>query len=171
MAFSEVFTGLQTGTIDGQENPVEVPLANKLYEVQKYLSMTNHINDAFILALSDQKWSSLSADQQSILQAAADETAQYKTSYDEEQATKAVTELKAQGMQVNDLTPAGLAEFRQASKALYPKFSDLIGRNSSTRRSTLRRRARERPDPASKPAPAFGLARSPRIPSVQIGRP
>jgi TRAP-type transport system periplasmic protein len=128
MAFSEVFTGLQTGTIDGQENPVEVPLANKLYEVQKYLSMTNHINDAFILALSDQKWSSLSADQQSILQAAADETAQYKTSYDEDQATKAVTELKAQGMQVNDLTPAGLAEFRQASKALYPKFSDLIGK-------------------------------------------
>ena len=50
MAFSEVFTGLQTGTIDGQENPVEVPLTNKLYEVQDYLSITDHIHDAFVLA-------------------------------------------------------------------------------------------------------------------------
>jgi tripartite ATP-independent transporter DctP family solute receptor len=128
MAFSEVFTGLQTGTIDGQENPVEVPLSNKLYEVQQYLSMTNHINDAFVLALSDKKWSAMSADQQGILQAAADETAQYKTTFDEEQAAKARTELEAKGMKINELTPAGLAEFRSASEALHPQFSELIGK-------------------------------------------
>jgi TRAP-type C4-dicarboxylate transport system substrate-binding protein len=128
MAFSEVFTGLQTGTIDGQENPVEVPLSNKLYEVQQYLSMTNHINDAFVLALSDKKWSALSPEQQGILQAAADETAQYKTTFDEDQATKARTELEAKGMKINELTPAGLAEFRSASEALHPKFSELIGK-------------------------------------------
>jgi tripartite ATP-independent transporter DctP family solute receptor len=128
MAFSEVFTGLQTGTIDGQENPVEVLLSNKLYEVQQYLSMTNHINDAFVLALSDKKWSALSPEQQTILQSAADETAQYKTTYDEEQATKAQTELEAKGMKINELTPDGLAEFRAASEALHPKFSELIGK-------------------------------------------
>jgi tripartite ATP-independent transporter DctP family solute receptor len=128
MAFSEVFTGLQTGTIDGQENPVEVPLTNKLYEVQDYLSMTNHINDAFILALSDKKWSSLDDSQKTILQDVATETATFKTTYDADEAKKAVAELEKQGMKVNELSPEATAEFKKISESLYPKFSELIGK-------------------------------------------
>jgi TRAP-type C4-dicarboxylate transport system substrate-binding protein len=70
----------------------------------------------------------MSPEQQGILQAAADETAQYKTTFDEEQATKARTDLEAKGMKINELTPDGLAEFRAASEALHPKFSELIGK-------------------------------------------
>jgi tripartite ATP-independent transporter DctP family solute receptor len=127
MDFSEVFTALQTGTINGQENPVEVPATNKFSGVQKYLSMTNHMSDAFVLGISDAKWNSLSAAQQEQLQTAATETAQFKTKNDADQAAAQVKAMQQQGMQVNELSPEGLAQFREKARALYPKFADLIG--------------------------------------------
>lgn len=129
MAFSEVFTGLQTGTIDGQENPIEVPWTNKFSEVQKYLSLTNHINDAWVLALSSKKWDALTDAQHKILTDASDETATFKTGYDSKQAKTQVKELEAQGMKVNTLSPAGLEKFKAVSKSLYPVFSDLVGKD------------------------------------------
>lgn len=127
MDFSEVFTALQTGTIDGQENPVEVPLANKFYQVQKYLSMTNHMTDAYVLGISHKKWNAFTVEQQKELQAAATETAQFKTNYDTDQAAKQIKELEQHGMKVNELSDAGLAQFREKARALYPQFEDVIG--------------------------------------------
>ena len=128
MAFSEVFTGLQTGTINGQENPIEVPWTNKFSEVQKYVSLTNHINDAWVLALSSKKWDGLSEAQKKALTDASAETATFKTGYDEEQSKKQLDELAAKGMKVNELSAAGLEEFKATSKSLYPQFSELIGK-------------------------------------------
>jgi tripartite ATP-independent transporter DctP family solute receptor len=128
MAFSEVFTGLQTGTIDGQENPIEVPWTNKFSEVQKYVSLTNHINDAWVLALSSKKWDTLSADQKKALTDASVETATFKTGYDAEQAKKQLDELTAKGMKANELSAASIEEFKAVSKSLYPEFSKLIGK-------------------------------------------
>jgi tripartite ATP-independent transporter DctP family solute receptor len=128
MAFSEVFTGLQTGTIDGQENPIEVPWTNKFSEVQKYVSLTHHINDAWVLALSSKKWDSLNADQKKILTDASAETATFKTEYDAEQSEKQLAELTAKGMKANEPTAAGLEQFKAVSKSLYPDFSKLIGK-------------------------------------------
>jgi tripartite ATP-independent transporter DctP family solute receptor len=127
MDFSEVFTALQTGTIDGQENPVEVPVANKFNQVQKYLSMTNHMSDAFVLAVSDQKWNDLSKKQQDAMQKAASETEKYKTKYDADQSAKQIAQLKSQGMKVNTLSKSAVADFRDKARALYPQFRDLIG--------------------------------------------
>jgi tripartite ATP-independent transporter DctP family solute receptor len=128
MAFSEVFTGLQTGTIDGQENPIEVPWTNKFSEVQKYVSLTHHINDAWVLALSSKKWDSLNEDQQKVLTDASAETATFKTEYDAEQSEKQLAELTAKGMKANEPTAAGLEQFKAVSKSLYPDFSKLIGK-------------------------------------------
>ena len=128
MAFSEVFTGLQTGTIDGQENPIEVPWTNKFSEVQKYVSLTHHINDAWVLALSSKKWDSLNEDQKKILTDASAETATFKTEYDAEQSEKQLAELTAKGMKANEPTAAGLEQFKAVSKSLYPEFSKLIGK-------------------------------------------
>jgi tripartite ATP-independent transporter DctP family solute receptor len=128
MAFSEVFTGLQTGTIDGQENPIEVPWTNKFSEVQKYVSLTHHINDAWVLALSSKKWDSLNEDQKKILTDASAETATFKTEYDAEQSEKQLAELTAKGMKANEPTAAGLEQFKAVSKSLYPDFSKLIGK-------------------------------------------
>jgi tripartite ATP-independent transporter DctP family solute receptor len=127
MDFSEVFTALQTGTIDGQENPVEVPVANKFFQVQKYLSMTNHMSDAFVLALSDAKWSALSKKQQDAMQKAASETSTFKTKYDADQSAKQIAQLKSQGMTVNNLSNSAVGAFRDKARALYPQFRDLIG--------------------------------------------
>jgi len=127
MDFSEVFTALQTGTIDGQENPVEVPVANKFYQVQKYLSLTNHMSDAFVLALSDAKWDSLSKKQQDAMEKAGAETGTFKTKYDADQSTKQIAELKNNGMKVNKLSDSAVADFRDKARALYPQFRDLIG--------------------------------------------
>jgi tripartite ATP-independent transporter DctP family solute receptor len=128
MAFSEVFTGLQTGTIDGQENPIEVPWTNKFSEVQKYVSLTHHINDAWVLALSSKKWDSLTEDQKKILTDASAETATFKTEYDAEQSEKQLAELTAKGMKANEPTAAGIEQFKAVSKSLYPEFSKLIGK-------------------------------------------
>ena len=74
LPFPQLFEALRAGKFDGQENPIEVPWTNKFSEVQKYVSMTNHINDAWVLALSSKKWATLSADQQKALTDASAET-------------------------------------------------------------------------------------------------
>ncbi|WP_334171228.1 DctP family TRAP transporter solute-binding subunit [Sinomonas sp.] len=127
MNFSEVYTALQTGAINGQENPVEVPATNKFAEVQKYLSMTNHMSDAFVLALSDKKWKSLDSNAQQALQAAADDTAAFKTKNDADLADQQIKQLESQGMKVNDLTPDGAAQFKKIARSLYPEFADTVG--------------------------------------------
>ena len=127
MNFSEVFTGLQTGSIDGQENPVEVPATNKFAEVQKYLSMTNHMSDAFILAMSDKKWNSIDSADRATLSAAAADTATFKTTNDAALVKRQVKDLQSQGMKVNQLSPSGLASFKKVARSLYPQFADAVG--------------------------------------------
>jgi tripartite ATP-independent transporter DctP family solute receptor len=127
MDFTEVYTALQLGVIDGQENPVEVPLANKFYEVQDYLSLTNHIADAYILGMNGDKFSGLDEEAQQILLDAAAETAEFKRQQDDEEAEKAIAELEENGMQVNELSAEQMAAFQEEAVKLYPQFESLIG--------------------------------------------
>ncbi|MGN8025256.1 DctP family TRAP transporter solute-binding subunit [Microbacterium sp. 22242] len=127
MAFSEVYTALQTGAIDGQENPVEVPASNKFAEVQKYISMTNHMSDAFILALSDKKWNALDKAAQKAVQAAADDTATYKTKNDASLADKQLSQLEAAGMKKNDLPASAVTQLKGIARSLYPSFAGDVG--------------------------------------------
>jgi TRAP-type transport system periplasmic protein len=127
MDFTEVYTALQLGVIDGQENPIEVPLANKFYEVQKYLSLTNHIVDGYILGMNQDKFSEMDEEAQQILRDAAAETAKFKREYDDEQTTKTIDELESNGMEVNELTDEQMAEFQAEAEKLYPQFEALIG--------------------------------------------
>ena len=156
MAFSEVFTGLQTGTINGQENPIEVPWTNKFSEVQKYVSLTNHINDAWVLALSSKKWGTLSEDQKKSLTDASAETATFKTGYDAEQSKKQLDELAAKGMKVNELSclrPRGIqGRLQEPVPAVLP----------ADRQGILRPGDRLHQPPAS---PARGRERLPGLPA------
>ncbi|MHA6631796.1 DctP family TRAP transporter solute-binding subunit [Pseudonocardia sichuanensis] len=127
MDFTEVYTALQLGVIDGQENPVEVPLANKFYEVQEYLSLTGHIADAYVLGINQDKFDGLDPDSQQVLRDAAQETTQFKREYDDTEAAAAIETLKAEGMQVNELTAAQREAFRAEAEKLYPQFESLIG--------------------------------------------
>jgi tripartite ATP-independent transporter DctP family solute receptor len=125
--FSEVYTAMQLGVIDGQENPVEVPVANKFDEVQKYLSMTGHIADAYVLGINKKKWEGYDAATQKALLDAARETAAWKADYDDKEAAKQVDELASKGMKVNELSDAELAPFREKARALYPTLKDAAG--------------------------------------------
>lgn len=127
MDFSEVYNALQLGVIDGQENPVEVPLANNFYEVQDYLSMTNHIVDGFVLGMNTDLFAGLSDEQQQTIRAVAKETADWKQQYDAKQEEEILAQLKSQGMEINELSDAGREEFRSIAQGIYPEFEDKIG--------------------------------------------
>jgi tripartite ATP-independent transporter DctP family solute receptor len=120
MALSEVFVALQTGVMDGQENPLTQIYSSKFQEVQKHLSMTGHVYTPAFLATGKNKFASLPADVQAILAQAAKDTQAYVY----EQAAKLDNELldkiKAAGVKVNE---ADKDAFIGASKAVYDDFA------------------------------------------------
>lgn len=77
MAFTEVYTALQTGAVDGQDNPLPTVKDAKFYEVTDQIVLTSHLVDLNYLAISKKVWDGLSADQQATVQAAADEAAEF----------------------------------------------------------------------------------------------
>jgi TRAP-type transport system periplasmic protein len=112
LPFSELFSALETKTVDGQENPFNTILSSKFFEVQKYLSVTNHVYSPWIVLASKKWWDGLSKAEQKILQDAAVASRDYERKDTRDEAGKALAELKAKGMQINELTPAESARMR-----------------------------------------------------------
>lgn len=127
MAFSEVYSALQLGAIDGQENPVEVPLNNKFAEVQGHLNMTQHVADSFVLALSDRAWNRIPEESRSAVQEAADEMIAAHNSAEIAAEQDVVVQLQEQGMQVNMFAEGELEKVQEIARGIYPRFNDLIG--------------------------------------------
>lgn len=123
MSFSELYSALETRTVDGQENPFSVILSNKFYEVQKYLGVTNHTYSTNIILISKKFWDTLSPDEQKILQDAAIEARDYQRKVSREQAKAAIDELKAKGMEINEIAPAELDRMRAKTRPIAEKFS------------------------------------------------
>ena len=126
MAFGEVYNALQLKTIDGQENPVDVPMSSKFNEVQKYITVSNHMADAWIVGMNNSKFSKLSADQQKVITDASKELQSWKLTYDKEQDNAALQTLKSKGMAANELTSEQQGKFVAISKQLYTKFGELV---------------------------------------------
>ena len=112
MAFSELFSALETNTVDGQENPFNTILSSKFYEVQKYLTVTNHVYSPWIVLVSKKWWDGLSKDEQKVLADAAKVSRDFERKDTRDEAAKALAELKAKGMQVNELPPTETARMR-----------------------------------------------------------
>jgi tripartite ATP-independent transporter DctP family solute receptor len=119
MKFSEVFTALQTGVMDGQENPFAQIYSAKFQEVQKYLSLTGHVYTPAYVTVGLKKWDSLPADVRKVLEETAGETQSFVYQTAERFDTELLEKLKAAGMQVN--TPDKDA-FIAASKSVYEEF-------------------------------------------------
>ena len=120
MKFSEVFTALQTGVMDGQENPFAQIASAKFYEVQKYLSLTGHVYTPSYLVVSTKKWATLPADVRKVLEQTAKETQAFvyeKAAKDDEEL---LVKMKAAGIQVNN---ANKDAFIAASKPVYQEFA------------------------------------------------
>jgi tripartite ATP-independent transporter DctP family solute receptor len=112
MAFSELFGALETKTVDGQENPFNTILSSKFYEVQKYVSVTNHVYSPWIVFVSKKYWDGLSKDEQKVLMDAAKVSRDFERKDTRAEAAKAVADLKAKGMQVNEVSPAEVNRMR-----------------------------------------------------------
>jgi TRAP-type transport system periplasmic protein len=127
MAFSEVYPALEIKALDGYEHPVVDMYANKMYEVQKYLTITNHVYTPVALLASKKWWSSLTPEQQRAIQKAAEETRAVERSEEIRQAAEVVGELKAKGMAVTEMPPAELEKIRSAVQPVIDKNSEAIG--------------------------------------------
>lgn len=120
MKFSEVFTALQTGVMDAQENPFTQIYSAKFQEVQKYLSLTGHVYTPAYVVVGTKKWEMLPADVRRVLEDTAKETQAYVYEVAEKDDTDLLNKLKSAGMQVN--TPNKDA-FIAASKPVYEEFA------------------------------------------------
>lgn len=98
MAFGEVYTGLQTGIVDGQENPIETIYAQKFYEVQKCIAMVDYIDKPAYIVISDVFWSSLSADDQKLLVKANEASSAAVLAAMPKQQEQYIKEMKAAGI-------------------------------------------------------------------------
>jgi tripartite ATP-independent transporter DctP family solute receptor len=119
MKFSEVFTALQTGVMDGQENPLTQIYSAKFQEVQKYLSLTGHVYTPAYLSAGTTKWNALPADVRKILEDTAKETQAFVYQTAAKDEDDLLGKLKAGGIQVNN--PDKNA-FVAASKPVYDEF-------------------------------------------------
>ena len=112
LPFSELFTALETGTVDGQENPFNTILSSKFYEVQKYLSITNHVYSPWIVLVSKKWWDGLNKAEQKVLLDAARASRDFERKDTRDEAAKALADLKAKGMQINELPAAEVGRMR-----------------------------------------------------------
>ncbi|UXH76833.1 TRAP transporter substrate-binding protein [Roseateles amylovorans] len=112
LPYSELFTALETNAVDGQENPYNTILSAKFYEVQKYLTITNHVYSPWIVTVSKKFWDGLSKDEKAVLQKAAVASRDFERKDTRAEAAKALADLKSRGMQVNELSPTEAARMR-----------------------------------------------------------
>ncbi len=122
MSFSELYTALELGTVDAQENPLLNISTAKLNEVQKYLSLTGHVYGNGVILVGKKFWDRLSDTEKKIIQDAVLEARDYERQESRRQASEAIGELKARGMQVNEIAPAELDRMRQATQPIMDKF-------------------------------------------------
>jgi TRAP-type transport system periplasmic protein len=120
MKFSELFTALQTGVMDGQENPFTQIYSAKLQEVQKFLSLSNHVYTPAYLIIGMRQWNALPPDVRKVLEDTAKETQAFVYETAAKDDTALLEKLKQAGMQVNDVDQNA---FVAASRPIYDEFS------------------------------------------------
>ena len=127
MSFSEVFTALETGALDAQENPLPHMYANKMYEVQKYITMTNHVYTPVALVASKKFMDGLSAADREGIQKAATAAVAYQRQLMDEGDIAVEGKLKAAGMAIGTLSPAELTKLQTLTKPVVDKYTAVIG--------------------------------------------
>lgn len=110
LAFSELYQALQQKTYDAQENPIPVIYNNNLFEVQSYLSVTNHIYSGMCFTIAESTWNKMSPAQQQIVTEAAKASADYDRQMNRQQTEDLVSKLEEAGMKINYPELAPFAE-------------------------------------------------------------
>ena len=126
LAFPEVYAALEQKAIDGQENPFNVILANKFFEVQKYLTVTNHQYNPQSIIFSKKVWDTLSPADQKVLHDAASEASKFQRQASRDAAASTLDQLKKAGMPINEFAPAEQAKLREKFKPVIDKHGAVI---------------------------------------------
>lgn len=127
LAVPELYTALETRTVDGQGTPTAVIAALKLNEVQKYLSLTKHSYGAFLPLVSKKFWDKLSEGDRKILQDAAIEARGFQRKVARDQAQSAQASMAAKGLIVNEVSAAEHARMREKVQPVWKMFADDVG--------------------------------------------
>lgn len=125
MAFPELFTALQQGTVDGQENPIPVILSAKFAQVQKHLSLTGHVYSPAIFLMSPAVWNRMSAEDRKAFTAAARDGAAAMRQRVNEDESRGIEQLRKDGMAVVEQVDG--ASFRQAITPAYQQYAKEFG--------------------------------------------
>jgi len=126
LAFTELYSALEQKAVDGQENPLSVILANKFFEVQKYLAITNHQYNPQSVIFSKKVWDTLNAAEKKVLQDAANEAAKYERQVSRDADAGTLDQLKKAGMQVSEFSAAETAKLRERMKPVITKNGEAI---------------------------------------------
>jgi tripartite ATP-independent transporter DctP family solute receptor len=131
MPFTEVYTGLESKAVDGQENPFATILSSKFYEVNKHAVLSGHVYSAWVLVMSKKFWDKLSPAEQAQVKEAAAEATQFERKVMREYDRKAIEDVKARGMQVTALSAAEQARMKDKLQPVVAKFSKEFGESSA----------------------------------------
>lgn len=122
LPFGEVYASLRQGVVEGQENPISIIMYNRLYEVQKYLSLTNHQMFIQVLTISEKTWQRLSSAHQKVLMESSVEAQAYQRDIAAAEEVALIKTLREKGMEVNDVKDAAAsAERAKPLREIYIK--------------------------------------------------
>lgn len=130
MALGELFTAMQQGTVDGQENPIPTIYLQKFYEVQDYVSSTHHIYSPFVFLMSKSFFDGLTEEQQQIMKDAAMEAGKYERELNREANEANLADLKETGMQHNEVTPEARQEMVDIVQPVLDEYAEKIGKET-----------------------------------------
>ena len=128
MTFSEVYIGLQQGTIDAQENPYEVIVSSKLYEQQDYVVETNHLPHYISLIVSDEFYKDLPEDQQKIITEAAETAKEYARQASDDRIEDRIKTIEDSGTKIIRLSDETKEQIRDAASDIYDEIEDEVSK-------------------------------------------
>jgi C4-dicarboxylate-binding protein DctP len=131
MAFSEVYTALQQGVVDGTENPLSNIYTQKMHEVQKHMTLSDHGYLGYAVITNKKFWDGLTADQRSLISQAMKEATVYERSIAEQEGADALAKIRAaKTTEIYTLTPAERAEWMNALLQVHKEFENVVGKEN-----------------------------------------
>ncbi|EWY36443.1 ABC transporter substrate-binding protein [Skermanella stibiiresistens SB22] len=127
MPFPELYTALETGTVDGQENPTKTIELQKFYEVQKYMTVTRHVYNPQLLFVGKKLWDQLSDDEKKIFREAADEATAFQRGISHQENIDSIAALKGHKVQVTELAPEEIEKLRAKVQPVIDQYSAQVG--------------------------------------------
>ena len=127
MAFAELFTGLQQGVVEGQDNGPILTYSSGLHETQKYMTLTNHVYPPGVITISEAVWQGLSPELQQMVTDVANEVSAKQIVAARAEYNDYVQRIRDAGIEVAELSPEALAEFRDFGRSIWDKLAPIYG--------------------------------------------